>query len=191
LASETADKELDDTDDPPASGISSSSEKADNALQRAIKENPDFFQQGIKLAFSFTGLQASYLTWGYMQELIMTSVFEPTAGAVDGKFPSAGFCVFSNRLLAVLVAMVAVKIKHGAVLANNVAPLWAYTPAAISNTVSSTSQYASLRYVSFPVQTVFKSSKIIAVMIMGKVLKGSSYPWSQYVESCLITTGES
>eukprot|EP00559_Dactyliosolen_fragilissimus_P001819 CAMPEP_0184862852 /NCGR_PEP_ID=MMETSP0580-20130426/8110_1 /TAXON_ID=1118495 /ORGANISM="Dactyliosolen fragilissimus" /LENGTH=280 /DNA_ID=CAMNT_0027360863 /DNA_START=547 /DNA_END=1389 /DNA_ORIENTATION=+ len=55
--------------------------------------------------------------------------------------------------------------------------------------MSSWSQYASLRFVSFPVQTVFKSSKIIPVMIMGMALKGTKYPSSQYCEALLITIG--
>jgi adenosine 3'-phospho 5'-phosphosulfate transporter B2 len=124
-----------------------------------------------------------------MQELIMTTTFEPTSSAPDGKFPSAAFCVFSNRFLAIIVAIVAVRMRKGAVFANNVAPTVAFAPCALSNTMSSWSQYASLRYVSFPVQTVFKSSKIIPVMIMGKVLKGTSYPMAQYVEAFLITVG--
>ena len=33
------------------------------------------------------------------------------------------------------------------------------------------------------------SSKIIPVMMMGKFLKGTSYPYSQYVEAFLITVG--
>ena len=119
----------------------------------------------------------------------MTSEFKPTENVPDGKFPSAAFCVFSNRFLAVIVALIAVRIKHGAFFANNTAPLSAFTPCALSNTISSWSQYASLKYVSFPLQTVFKSSKIIPVMLMGKVLKGSSYPCTQYVEALLITTG--
>jgi adenosine 3'-phospho 5'-phosphosulfate transporter B2 len=151
--------------------------------------NPEFFKQSFKFMLCFVGLQASYLTWGYMQELIMTTVFEPTERVPDGKFPSAAFCVFSNRFLAVIVALIAVRIKHGAFCANNKAPLWAFTPCALSNTMSSWSQYASLKYVSFPVQTVFKSSKIIPVMLMGKLLKGSSYPCSQYIEAFLITFG--
>ena len=151
--------------------------------------NSDFFKQALRFLFCFTGLQVSYLTWGYMQELIMTTTFEPTSTAPDGKFPSAAFCVFSNRFLAIIVAIIAVKVRHGAVLANNVAPLVAFAPCALSNTMSSWSQYASLRYVSFPVQTVFKSSKIIPVMIMGKVLKGTTYPITQYVEAALITIG--
>eukprot|EP00560_Eucampia_antarctica_P009364 CAMPEP_0197826856 /NCGR_PEP_ID=MMETSP1437-20131217/3745_1 /TAXON_ID=49252 ORGANISM="Eucampia antarctica, Strain CCMP1452" /NCGR_SAMPLE_ID=MMETSP1437 /ASSEMBLY_ACC=CAM_ASM_001096 /LENGTH=297 /DNA_ID=CAMNT_0043427463 /DNA_START=182 /DNA_END=1078 /DNA_ORIENTATION=+ len=119
----------------------------------------------------------------------MTTTFEATPSVPDGKFPSPAFCVFSNRFLAVIVAMITVKLKHGALLDNNVAPLRAFAPCALSNTLSSWSQYASLRYVSFPVQTVFKSSKIIPVMLMGKFLKGTSYPGSQYIEALIITVG--
>jgi len=160
-----------------------------NHFSHTISNNPDFFAQAFKFLLCFIGLQASYLTWGYMQELIMTTEFEPTQGAPSGHFPSAAFCVFSNRFLAVIVAICAVRIKHGAVFANNAAPLWVFTPCALSNTMSSWSQYASLNYVSFPVQTVFKSSKIIPVMMMGKFLKGTSYPVGQYVEAVCITTG--
>ena len=155
----------------------------------ATGASSDFYKQALRFLFCFTGLQVSYLTWGYMQELIMTTTFEPTSTAPDGKFPSAAFCVFSNRFLAIIVAIIAVRIRHGALVANNVAPLIAFAPCALSNTMSSWSQYASLRYVSFPVQTVFKSSKIIPVMVMGKVLKGTSYPISQYVEALFITIG--
>jgi adenosine 3'-phospho 5'-phosphosulfate transporter B2 len=154
-----------------------------------LAENPEFAQQVVKFTFAFCGLLTSYLTWAYMQELIMTTKFEPTVHSPDGTFPSAAFCVFSNRFLAIIVAMVCVKHKHGSVFNNNVAPLHAFTPCALSNTMSSWSQYASLRYVSFPVQTIFKSSKIIPVMIMGKFLKGTIYPNSQYFEAFLITVG--
>ena len=149
----------------------------DRFLSYCLNDNPEFVQQTVKFMFCFLGLQASYLTWGFMQEKIMATVYNPTELVPDGKFPSAAFCVFSNRFLAVIVAMLACRIKHGAVFANNKAPLWAFTPCALSNTMSSWSQYASLKYVSFPVQTVFKSSKIIPVMCMGKLLKGTTYPW--------------
>jgi len=158
-------------------------------IAQACPGNPEFWIQAYKFTLCFIGLQISYLTWGYMQELIMTTQFIPTNQAPEGRFPSAAFCVFSNRFLAVIVAMIAVRIRHGAVFSNNKAPLLAFTPCALSNTMSSWSQYASLKYVSFPVQTVFKSSKIIPVMVMGKVLKGAIYPWGQYAEAMLITIG--
>ena len=109
---------------------------------RAFANNPEFFKQATKFAVCFCGLQASYLTWGYMQELIMTTKFTPTDRVPSGKFPSAAFCVFSNRFLAVIVAAIAVRFKHGSVFGNNTAPLWAFTPCALSNTMSSWSQYA-------------------------------------------------
>lgn len=109
---------------------------------KAFANNPEFFKQATKFAACFCGLQASYLTWGYMQELIMTTQFTPTERVPSGKFPSAAFCVFSNRFLAVIVAAIAVRIKHGSIFSNNTAPLWAFTPCALSNTMSSWSQYA-------------------------------------------------
>lgn len=174
---------------PPENAVDSAATE-ESYFQKMTSHNPEFFAQAFKLAFCFCGLQISYLTWGIMQELIMTKNFEPTDSAPDGRFPSAAFCVFSNRFLAVIVAIITVKIKHGAVLANNAAPLQAFTPAAISNTISSWSNYAALRYVSFPVQTIFKSSKIIAVMMMGKFLKGTKYPYVQYAEAFIITCGK-
>ena len=37
------------------------------------------------------------------------------------------------------------------------------------------------RYVSFPTQTLFKSSKVIPVMLVGKFVHGKSYPWIECV----------
>lgn len=178
------------SDVSPQKNVTSSLTTGSNSNMNSVfADNPEFYQQAGKFTFAFTGLLISYLTWGYMQELIMTSEFKPTKSSPDGKFPSAAFCVFSNRFLAIIVAIICVKLKHGSVFDNNIAPLKAFTPCALSNTLSSWSQYASLRYVSFPVQTVFKSSKIIPVMIMGKFLKGTIYPRSQYLEALFITIG--
>ena len=179
-----------ESDGPAKPSTNSSSNSAyDEFFAKHFSSNPEFFKQAFKFSMCFIGLQVSYLTWGYMQELIMTAPFHPTEHVPSGKFPSAAFCVFSNRFLAVIVALIAVRVRHGAFFANNKAPLYAYTPCALSNTLSSWSQYASLKYVSFPVQTVFKSSKIIPVMIMGKCLKGTNYSFGQYFEAFLITSG--
>jgi len=158
-------------------------------VANAFADPNDIYCQGAKLLFCYAGLQASYLTWGYMQELIMTTVFDPTKNVPNGKFPSAAFCVFSNRFLAVIVGAILCRLKHGAFFANSTAPLISFAPCSMSNTLSSWSQYASLKYVAFPVQTVFKSSKIIPVMIMGRFLKGTTYPFGQYAEALLITIG--
>lgn len=83
-------------------------------VANAFADPNDIYCQGAKLLFCYAGLQASYLTWGYMQELIMTTVFDPTKNVPNGKFPSAAFCVFSNRFLAVIVGAILCRLKHGA-----------------------------------------------------------------------------
>jgi adenosine 3'-phospho 5'-phosphosulfate transporter B2 len=137
--------------------------------------------------YCFFGLQISYLTWGMMQELIMTTQFEPTPGAPDGMFPSPSFCVFSNRFLAIIIAYVVCLRVHGTVQCS--APAWAFLPCAVSNTTSSWAQYSSLQYVSFPLQNIFKSTKVIPVMLMGMLLKGASYSLIEYLEAGSITSG--
>lgn len=147
----------------------------------------NFLKQIGEFALCFLGLQASYLLWGMMQELIMNSSFNPTPLNPSGKFPSAVFCVFSNRILAIFVSASVNWWKHGTLLL--AAPFVAFMPCALSNTVSSWSQYEALVYVSFALQTIFKSIKILPVLLMGKLLKGTQYTTAEYLEAVAITAG--
>ena len=117
----------------------------------------------------------------------MSQKFDPTPLNPSGMFPSATFCVFSNRLLAIIVAYCACKYMHGTVQSS--APLLAFTPCSLSNTISSWSQYKALNYVTFSMQTIFKSTKVIPVMLMGTVLQGVSYSKTEYLEAACITGG--
>uniref|UniRef100_A0A7S2MHM3 Sugar phosphate transporter domain-containing protein n=1 Tax=Octactis speculum TaxID=3111310 RepID=A0A7S2MHM3_9STRA len=145
------------------------------------------FRNMVQLLICFVGLQVSYLTWGIMQEKIMTTQYEPTPLVPDGKFPSATFCVFSNRFLAIILAAVLCMTRHGTL--KTASPLWFYSPCALSNTLSSWGQYKALQYVSFPLQVLFKSAKVIPVMVMGKVLNKQVYVWAEYGEAMAITVG--
>lgn len=122
-----------------------------------------------------------------MQELIMDTKFNPTPLNPSGMFPSATFCVFSNRFLAIIVAALICRIKYGTLKTS--APLLYFTPCAVSNTISSWGQYQALSFVSFSLQTLFKATKVIPVMIMGRIIKGSTYCTAEYVEAVLITGG--
>ena len=150
---------------------------------RAPRPPPEGGSPGL-LAFCFFGLQISYLTWGYVQEKVMTTEY-----GTSGRFPSATFCVFSNRVLAIVVAFCCMVYKHRSAVVP--APLWVFAPCSVSNSLSSYGQYQSLRYVSFPLQTLSKSTKVIPVMIMGKVLNNKSYPWLDYAEALAISLGVS
>ena len=66
---------------------------------------------------------------------------------------------------------------------------FAQAPCALSNSLSSYGQYEALKYVSFPLQTISKSTKVIPVMLMGKVLNKKQYPRIDYLEALMISTG--
>lgn len=67
----------------------------------------------------------------------------------------------------------------------------AFAPCSISNTLSSYGQYEALNYVSFPLQTISKSTKVVPVMLMGKVLNKKKYKWVEYLEAVMISAGVS
>ena len=147
-------------------------------------EREDFWCNAMTLGLCFVGLQVSFVTWGVIQEYIMTKTYE------SGKlFPSPVFLVASNRTLALVVAFCVVRYKMARGQLRRAAPALSYAPSSLSNVGSSWAQYQALAYVSFPTQTLFKSSKVIPVMIMGAFL-GKKYPLKKYVNVAVITLGK-
>lgn len=116
-----------------------------------------------KLLFCFIGLQVSYVLWGITQENLMTTTYS------FGKFTSSAFCVFGNRFLALLVAFIIVAYKNQNLNVFFNVPFYHFAPASLSNTLSSWAQYEALKYVSFPIQVLSKSCKVIPVMFVSLI----------------------
>ncbi|XP_035740299.1 adenosine 3'-phospho 5'-phosphosulfate transporter 1-like [Vespa mandarinia] len=144
-----------------------------------------FTQDFLLLTYCFLGLQISYLTWGYLQEKIMTQVYEDGFGNQD-HFEDSQFLVFINRILAFLMSALYLLIQKQP---QHKAPLYKYVFCSLSNIMSSWCQYEALKYVSFPTQVLAKASKIIPVMIMGKIISHTTYEYYEYVTAILISVG--
>ncbi|XP_059501699.1 adenosine 3'-phospho 5'-phosphosulfate transporter 1 [Stegostoma tigrinum] len=159
-----------------------------SASSRAETPEPSFTRQTIKLLACVVGLQASYLTWGVVQERVMTKTYGKTETDPGVKFRDSQFLVFMNRILAVLVAGLCCALskqpRHGA-------PMYKYSFASISNILSSWCQYEALKYISFPTQVLAKASKVIPVMLMGKIVSRKSYEYWEYLTAILISAGVS
>ena len=139
-----------------------------------------FASSAWKMAACACGLQVFYLTWGALQERVMT-------GSYGGeKFGASEFLVFSNRLAAFLVAACMIAFVDTTPAR---APFRLFSLPAFSNIISSWCQYSALKFVSFPVQVVFKSNKIIPVMIMGRLIASKSYMWWEYATAAVISCG--
>ncbi|XP_077198462.1 adenosine 3'-phospho 5'-phosphosulfate transporter 1 isoform X1 [Paroedura picta] len=145
-------------------------------------------RQIFKLLFCAAGLQISYLTWGVLQERVMTRTYGATESDSGEKFKDSQFLVFMNRILACTVAGLYCALtkqpRHGA-------PMYKYSFASLSNILSSWCQYEALKYISFPTQVLAKASKVIPVMLMGKLVSRKSYEYWEYLTAALISVGVS
>uniref|UniRef100_A0A8C1IKD0 Adenosine 3'-phospho 5'-phosphosulfate transporter 1 n=1 Tax=Cyprinus carpio TaxID=7962 RepID=A0A8C1IKD0_CYPCA len=156
---------------------------------RNESESSSSARQAVKLIFCAVGLQASYLTWGVLQERVMTRSYG--ASEVEGsgeRFRDSQFLVFMNRILALTVSglwcVLLKQPRHGA-------PMYKYSFASLSNILSSWCQYEALKYISFPTQVLAKASKVIPVMLMGKIVSHKSYEYWEYFTAVLISLGVS
>lgn len=120
--------------------LSSTNEKSD-----LPSSSLSFTKSAILLVYCFVGLQVSYLTWGLLQEKIMT---QPYSGV---KFTDSQFLVFVNRIFGLIIASVYINFyeKYQRI---SQPPLYKYSYCAFSNIMSSWFQYEALKFVSFPTQ---------------------------------------
>ncbi|XP_053568722.1 adenosine 3'-phospho 5'-phosphosulfate transporter 1 [Bombina bombina] len=153
-----------------------------------IEGDPSTAQQAFKLLFCAAGLQVSYLTWGVLQERVMTRTYSSVDGGSRERFRDSQFLVFMNRILALTVAGIycslAKQPRHGA-------PMYKYSFASLSNILSSWCQYEALKFISFPTQVLAKASKVIPVMLMGKLISHKTYEYWEYLTAILISVGVS
>ena len=105
----------------------------------------------------------------------------------DGEtFTNSQFLVFVNRVLALIVSGIYLSMTHQP---RQRVPFYKYSYSSISNTLSSWCQYEALKFVSFPTQVFAKASKVIPVMLMGKVVSKRTYPWHEYFTAALLSLG--
>jgi adenosine 3'-phospho 5'-phosphosulfate transporter B2 len=115
-----------------------------------------------------------------MQERVMTQTYG------GDQFTNSQFLVFINRILALVVAGLYICVSPQP---RHRAPFYKYSFSSISNTLSSWCQYEALKFVSFPTQVLAKASKVIPVMLMGKVVSNRTYPWHEYFTAALLSFG--
>jgi adenosine 3'-phospho 5'-phosphosulfate transporter B2 len=132
----------------------------------------------IDLCLSFMALCVIYVAYGVFQEHIMTHEYP------SGLIPSVGIIVLANRFVTVLCSFT-VLIAGGKELFPSGAH-WALFPG-LSITLSSWCLYTSLRYVSYPTQVVFASSKILPTMLGNVVVNDGRFGSRDWMMAMLIT----
>lgn len=139
----------------------------------------------ILLGYCFCGLMGSYLTWGVLQEKIMTREYVDAEGK-KSFFKDSQFLVFSNRVLAFVISAIYLIAKQRI---QQRAPLYQFSFASISNIMSAWFQYEALKFVNFPTLVFAKFCKIIPDMIIGKVISKTKYKLHEYLTTIMTLIG--
>jgi len=127
------------------------------------------------------GIIATLVVYGVMQEKIMTV---PFGGEIFGV---SAFLVLCNRILNVGYASTMIAVNRESF--QNTAPMWKYMVISFSNVIATTCQYECLKYVSFPVQMLGKSFKMMPVMMWGIALSGKRFTTTDWVVALCVTLG--
>ncbi|ESO85376.1 hypothetical protein LOTGIDRAFT_183773, partial [Lottia gigantea] len=160
----------------------------DEGIKKTVTDEPANYNRGFNLLFCFVGLQGSYLTWGVLQERIMKHQYGETATDKGELFTNSQFLVFVNRILALAISGIVLLLRRQP---RHTAPLYKYSYCSMSNIMSSWFQYEALKFVSFPTQVLAKASKVIPVMLMGKVVSKKTYEYYEYITALMISVGVS
>jgi len=140
-----------------------------------------------------SGIVFSLCVHGVVQERVMTVPYGEGgklghgSGPGEELFTHSVFLVFCNRIIAVIFAFTMLVSKNEEVRPK--APLWKYFAISLSNVASTSCQYEALRWVSFPVQVLGKSFKMMPVMLMGIAVSGKSYKLRDWMVALAVTVG--
>jgi adenosine 3'-phospho 5'-phosphosulfate transporter B2 len=133
----------------------------------------------VEVGLCFTGVCVFFVTYGILQEQIMTQEYPS-----GGHFPSSIALVLANRSLAICMLPLLILWRKEPLFWTG---FWWCAIPAVTLVISSWCQHESLRYVSFPTQVVFKSSKIVPTMTLGYVLLGKVYLMQDYAMAMVVT----
>jgi len=132
--------------------------------------------------FYGSGIIGTLVLYGLLQERVMA---QPYSGGEYFKWSL--FLVLCNRIAA--IAFCVCMILSNGEQWRMVAPMWKYFVVSGSIVIASSCQYEALKYVSFPVQMLGKSFKMMPVMLWGMVISQKRYSLVDWLVAAAVTEG--
>eukprot|EP00416_Gambierdiscus_australes_P033094 CAMPEP_0171093614 /NCGR_PEP_ID=MMETSP0766_2-20121228/39184_1 /TAXON_ID=439317 /ORGANISM="Gambierdiscus australes, Strain CAWD 149" /LENGTH=318 /DNA_ID=CAMNT_0011552091 /DNA_START=154 /DNA_END=1110 /DNA_ORIENTATION=+ len=104
----------------------------------------------------------------------------------DGEYYAGStLLVLYNRVFGVIFAFVMSSLTAEDMACS--APLWKYVFISVTAVAASICQYEALKYISFAVQMLGKSCKMVPVMLWGMMISGKTYVTVDWVTSLVVT----
>jgi len=136
------------------------------------------------LAFCVVAINVSMVLWGIAQEYLMTHTYRDGHGHHE-MVPNSLLLVLSNRLVSMVFAFVLLLLMGKPVRFDG---FLAGALPSVTNCASSWSQYKSLEFISFPLQSTAKAAKLLPVIVLGS-LRGKRYTLLDYAEVVVMVAG--
>ena len=160
----------------------------------------------IRLFLYVVGLYVCFIYWGYLQEKLTSKPYTSITGeTLSWDFPFAmNFCMaMTSFLIAYTLHQLSSsppsdnsndntsknKSKSTTTSYEEEASFFTYWKAGLTNSLASPVGYASLKYITFPMMVLTKSSKPIPVMLMGVFLYKRTFPIYKYISVFLVVGG--
>jgi UDP-galactose transporter B1 len=136
-----------------------------------------------QLLIAIAGVYGSFIYYGILQEKLFKSDYSG-----DGnKFKFAWATLFLQGILSFLLAGAINRFYYN--LKQSALPFKLQFQVALFYSLSMFGSNAALKYISYPIQALMKSSKIISVMLISAVSGTEKFSKIQYVSATVITLG--
>lgn len=155
--------------------------------------NLPLIRQEFQLVLCALGIYICYLRYGLLQERI----YSTTHGPDNARFTQTSFLLlvqtFTNAVVALLVLSLNLsppaKNEKGAPSHSFRRAMPEYAYVSLSYLSAMLFSFTALRYMSYPMQALGKSCKMIPVMLMGILIRGRRYKPREFLCVALITVG--
>eukprot|EP00331_Platyophrya_macrostoma_P029738 CAMPEP_0176456604 /NCGR_PEP_ID=MMETSP0127-20121128/31390_1 /TAXON_ID=938130 /ORGANISM="Platyophrya macrostoma, Strain WH" /LENGTH=347 /DNA_ID=CAMNT_0017846601 /DNA_START=31 /DNA_END=1074 /DNA_ORIENTATION=+ len=137
----------------------------------------------MKLFIAIAGVYGSFIYYGILQE----KLFKTDYSGDGTKFKFAWATLFLQGIFSYLLAGAINRFYYN--LKQSVLPLKLQFQVALFYSLSMFGSNAALKYISYPIQALMKSSKIISVMLISAVSGTEKFSKIQYVSATIITLG--
>ena len=139
----------------------------------------------LKLICYVLGLYVCFIYWGYLQEKLTSTKY---SSSLSDEKVSWDHAFALNFLMALAAAFLATLIDWLSNDSKKVNVL-VFAKAAITCAIASPVGYAALKYISFPLVILTKSSKPVPLIIIGVLFYNKKYTWYKYVSVALLCIG--
>ncbi|KAJ1427841.1 UAA transporter [Ochromonadaceae sp. CCMP2298] len=139
----------------------------------------------ITLVMYAIGLYATFVVWGYLQERITTTSYiaDGSLEQMRWNYPFVlNICMAAGAFVttSVIDLIWSEKVK---------VPIWVFWRPALSSCLASPIGYEALKYITYPLLVLTKSSKPVPVMLIGVFFYGRKYAWYKYASVALLCVG--